>query len=364
MIRTESVWILDLASGQEEEIIMRLFKFCSLVVLALLISGCAANVKYSMDKDIYKRDVPINRVAIVDVIEDVRPTEECEGIYYNSGDLTYSSDKQFKPNINRQASQMLVDHLNKARIFKVVELRDVDNDLEKNAAEMNLLHNQGIDLVIIGNLRHFYGYQSGVTSAAMAAGLFGLAGALTEAAINPKTVGGNVEYCDIKIIDLGNKGILWKGNINYEFKKKVTFPEATVSYSLLALKEGNNKFIKKLEEICEERKIIKDPRVGVADSRPKIFSYSEYYRTIHKTIYNAVVRPSGSRSGTINATFILRSDGSLEDANILEGSSEDVLLRKAVIDAIKNSSPFPAFSEDIKEEKKSFTITIDFRYSK
>ncbi len=102
---------------------------------------------------------------------------------------------------------------------------------------------------------------------------------------------------------------------------------------------------------------------AVMSAQPRIATYAEYYRFLHKTISGAVVKPEGSGSGTINATFTLLSDGTIEDVKILDGSAEDTALREAVVKAIKDSAPFPAFPRDMKRKKEeTFTITLEFRY--
>lgn len=103
----------------------------------------------------------------------------------------------------------------------------------------------------------------------------------------------------------------------------------------------------------------------VVEANPEISSYAQYYRFLHKTISSAIVKPAGSVPGSISAAFTLSNEGELEGVQILESSSEDAALRVAVIEAIKKSAPFPSFPNDIKaENKKTFTITIEFKYNK
>jgi len=90
-------------------------------------------------------------------------------------------------------------------------------------------------------------------------------------------------------------------------------------------------------------------------------TYADYYRHVYRSVSKAVVKPEGS-TGTINASFTLSADGSLQNVEILESSSQDPALKSAVEDAIKSSAPFPAFPDDIKAEgTKKFTITLEFR---
>lgn len=93
-----------------------------------------------------------------------------------------------------------------------------------------------------------------------------------------------------------------------------------------------------------------------------IKSYAEYYRWIYQDISKNVVRPQGVESGSVNASFVLLPDGSLKDVTILDSSSENIVLRKAVDNAIKESAPFPPFPQDMKaKDKETFNISLDFK---
>lgn len=120
-----------------------------------------------------------------------------------------------------------------------------------------------------------------------------------------------------------------------------------------------------LKELGYEEKMAsqgpKDGRVVAVDvlSRPSL--YSDYYKLLYQTISNRVVVSENMPSGTVNAGVTLFSDGKLEKVEILENSSQDKSLRDAVIQAVKDSAPFPPFPKDIKEGRKAFTIMIEFK---
>jgi TonB family protein len=350
----------------------RIINLAVAICLVILLSGCAANIKYAVDKKPEEKPVAHNYVVLIDIIDDERPPEEHTGKMTSDTDYMYTKDKNFKAGIDAQISQMLAEHLAKSRIVRTVEVKNVDNDLDKNTAEMEALHNQGVDLVIIADLKHFYGYQNGANTAMMAGVLGGLVGAFTEMIVNPKNVGGNVEYCNIKIISLHNKEILWSGDINHKFQDKDVFYDGQVNYALQALKGANAKVIVKLDEVLDSYQengvntpgIIepKEPVPAKISSEQNVASYSEYYRLLYRTISGRIVKPQGSGSGLVDAAFTLNSSGALEDVSILDGSTEDAALRNAVENAIRESSPFPEFPPDIKPEgKKTFTISIEFR---
>lgn len=98
------------------------------------------------------------------------------------------------------------------------------------------------------------------------------------------------------------------------------------------------------------------------DAQPKFTNYSEYYRFLYKKISAAAIKPEGSPGGTVNISLTLLADGTVDNFEIMSGSTEDASLRSAAEKAVKNSEPFPPFPDDIKEEgKKTFTVTMEFR---
>lgn len=333
---------------------MRPYKIIIAILLVLSLSGCAASVRYAFDDKLYRRDEPMRYNVLVDVFEDMRPAVERSETSKKEG-LIYTNDKMFRGNVDVQISQMLVEHLRKARMFTAVELRDI------NSEDTAMLSKAGVDLVIDGDIRHFYGFQSGAAGAAV---LFGLVGVLTEALVNPKTVGGNVEYGNVKVIDVASGTVLWEGNARHSFKDKDTFYDGPVAYALRALKEVNNELTQELKTALANGRYNVGRAVTPAttiESSLAVTTYEEYYRSLHNIIGRSLVRPLDSGSGVVNAAFTLSSDGNLQDVEVLNGSTDDVALRDAVVTAVKKSAPFPAFPTDITEPNKRFTISIEFK---
>lgn len=216
-----------------------------LALCVMSASGCAAQIKYNFDKDLFVSQAPKDRSVVIDVFQDNRSEKEKIGEVYGKSGYAVSEDKLFKKDVPLQISNMLAEHLTKAKVFNKAEVVDVSNDLELKSAEMIELRTKGYGLAVVGKLNHFYGYYSDEVSAAMSA-MFGLVGVLTEAMVNPKKVGGKVEYGDVKIIDLGNGAVVWSGNVEHSFENEVKFYDSTVAYVLKALKETNDKFSKQL----------------------------------------------------------------------------------------------------------------------
>ncbi len=227
-----------------QKILCGAFLLFNMVVL----SGCAAQVKYNFDKDLFVSTASKNYAVVIDAFQDNRPDREKEGKLYGKDGYAISNDKMFKKDIPLQVSQMLAAHLTKAKVFNKVEVMDVPDDLESRLDEMAGLKDKKYDLAVIGKLNHFYGYYSDEVSAMSSAILFGLVGAMVEAVANPKTVGGKVEYGDVKIVDLNKGVVVWSGNVEHDFEKQEKFYDGQVGYVLKALKETNNKFSKQLSE--------------------------------------------------------------------------------------------------------------------
>ncbi|MBF0593404.1 MAG: hypothetical protein HQL22_00395 [Candidatus Omnitrophica bacterium] len=216
----------------------------SILMLAMLsLVGCAslAPVKYSLGGDLYKGSSS-GKVLLVSVLKDTRPEAEHTG--QKSGNMPlYTGDGDFKPDVALQISQQLADHLKSSGLFNTVILQRVNDDLDTEA--MQKLSDQGIDYVLVGNINHFFGYQSAVNGAGS---FFGALGVTIEAMANPKTAQARSEYTDLKMIDLKQHKILWQGDVEYSFEKKVTFYDGAIAYSLQGLKEVNNKLARQLDE--------------------------------------------------------------------------------------------------------------------
>ncbi len=213
----------------------------------LLLVGCATTtaINYKLDNTV-KGDKTISKNVVIDVFNDLRSDEEKAGLLTLGKEIAQTKDKDFKPDVNVQISQMITKHLEKSGLFNSVALEDIDDDIDQNVESMTKLTSEGKDIAIVGNINHFYGYQ---TKPNQLGGMFGLVGTFTEAFANEKKVGAKTEYVDVKVIDLNKQSVVWQGNIEYEFDEKDTFYDGQVIYSLRGLKEANKKLVEKLESI-------------------------------------------------------------------------------------------------------------------
>ena len=228
------------------------FQLFLILGLALSASGCATSINYGFDSKMYKREKPHAMTALVDEFQDLRTQDEHDGTFSATKDYLYTEDKQFNKNIGDQVTDTVVKHLRNAHLFNTVTKKDIPNFADGDIEAMQNIAKQGYDILVMGDLHHFYGYRSGKNAAMMGA-LFGLAGTLTEAVANKKTVGGRATLGDVKIVDLKNQKVLWQGNINYDFEKRDTFYSEPPGYAIEALKKVNEQLVQKIDELIQDK---------------------------------------------------------------------------------------------------------------
>jgi hypothetical protein len=135
--------------------------FISLYV-GLLISACTYPIKYRLnDRDIVKETAPKPLKVQVAIFSDKREAVEKEKSERKKsggadvGDYTY--DKEFRGPVDQALSEMLVKHLQYAGVFAEVALSRYRAD-QISAAVLDSLSRQGIDAVMTGEIKNFYGY--------------------------------------------------------------------------------------------------------------------------------------------------------------------------------------------------------------
>lgn len=133
-----------------------------LLAVIVFLSGCAYPLKYGLNQ----RDIIVSKAILplkVQVAEftDTRDPEErdksarMQKEYTDLGDYTY--DRDFRGEIAKEISRMLVKHLNYSEIFKSVALGDYTSD-EVSESKLDSLNLMGVDAVLLGGIKHFYGY--------------------------------------------------------------------------------------------------------------------------------------------------------------------------------------------------------------
>lgn len=92
--------------------------------------------------------------------------------------------------------------------------------------------------------------------------------------------------------------------------------------------------------------------------RQKIKAAAEYYSDQFFFFDNP-------RNGSVFVTFVVKSDGSLSHVQIQDSkSSQDELLKKITLAAIRNSAPFEHFPTDLNYADRTFSLEISFELEK
>ena len=213
------------------------------------LTGCATAVQYGYDSTLYSKKAPHELQALIKPFQDLRTPDEHDGTFSATKDYFYTQDKIFKKDIGAQVTKAVKKHLEKAKVFKKVEIREL-NGAADDPKILEELKDSGFDILISGDLHHFYGYQSGKISSRTAS-MFGLAGYLTEAMANKKIIGGRASLGDVKVIDVKAGKILWQGNIDYDYEKKITFYLDPQTYAIEALKMVDDKLVRQVDQAIE-----------------------------------------------------------------------------------------------------------------
>lgn len=227
---------------------MRMRQSVMVLVCSMLgMVGCASTtpIRYKVTA-LPTTPIPHGQRLLVAVFDDARPeTERIRKPDFGQRDWD-TSDKDFKPDVPRQLATALAEHLKRAGVVQEECLiEEVPADLATNGEAMQALAARGIDVVLMGRVMHFRGFQHGMMTSAV---FFGLAGVLTEAITNPKYIGGHAAYSPLMLVDVERQRVLWQGDIEHQFDDKQTFYKGHVAYALEALKETNTKVARVVED--------------------------------------------------------------------------------------------------------------------
>ena len=221
--------------------------------MLIVLNGCATTaVRYTL-KETPVRTAPLPYHVVVVVLTDDRPQEERveQKPPKNPSprsETFYTSDKNFKPNIPYQIATAMADHLRQTNLVQKVTVNG-DTGLDAKPEVLDQLAREGADFVITGHLVHFSGSVSGFTpGGTVAERMGGGLGVLSETMAHPKTVGGRVEYQNLKIIDMTQGPAVWKGDVSHRFERQETWWKPPAHYALEALRAANAKMVKPLEQ--------------------------------------------------------------------------------------------------------------------
>ncbi len=93
-------------------------------------------------------------------------------------------------------------------------------------------------------------------------------------------------------------------------------------------------------------------------------SYVTYYQIVRERIRDrAYVNYTKLSMGEVYLTFIIKSDGTLGDLQILENRSVSTeFLKNVGIKSVQESAPFPPFPKDLDYPELTFNVQISFQY--
>lgn len=137
-------------------------------------------------------------------------------------------------------------------------------------------------------------------------------------------------------------------------KKEATI-ETIRSTSSSAIIQGKGK---KFEAVISEEK----------DNLKKA-TYISYYRLVREKIrYYAdrnYIKEKSASQGEVFLSFVVTSKGELLHIMIMDNrSAKDLLLRDIAINSVRDSSPFPAFPQGMKQYQITFNVIISFELNK
>jgi TonB family protein len=90
--------------------------------------------------------------------------------------------------------------------------------------------------------------------------------------------------------------------------------------------------------------------------------YISYYRLINEILRDSVIYPADFSEGEIALTFVLNSDGSLVNVDVLQDTSyNNNSLRETAKQIVKNASPFPPFPKELQQNQLTFNVVFCFR---
>jgi outer membrane biosynthesis protein TonB len=93
-------------------------------------------------------------------------------------------------------------------------------------------------------------------------------------------------------------------------------------------------------------------------------SYVTYYQIVRERIRDrAYVNYTRLSMGEVYLTFIIKSDGTLGELQILENRSVSTeFLKNVGIKSVQESAPFPPFPKDLDYPELTFNVQISFQY--
>ncbi len=151
---------------------------------------------------------------------------------------------------------------------------------------------------------------------------------------------------DIKIKNNEPKPLPYVENIMTNLKKKNSFTQI----------EKPKIFNKNIDEIIFSERIDNNELKNNA-------AYTNYYKIIREKIRLSTYQNYNlRRNGEVMLSFLILSDGSLQDIECSSDSAVNKSLTKIALNSVKQSAPFPIFPFELKKYSHlKFNISIQFK---
>ncbi len=164
-----------------------------------------------------------------------------------------------------------------------------------------------------------------------------------------------------------------KSNIQPQKRKKIAKKTYRTIKSNKKTRKTANKIKEKIEKVEEiptiepekKREIItkKSPKLPKKEEElSKDKYYISYYRLINELLRDSVIYPEDFSEGEIALTFVLNSDGSLVNVDVLQDTSyNNNSLSETAKLIVKNAAPFPPFPNKLRQNQLTFNVVFCFR---
>ena len=239
-----------------------MYKLDSKIIIFLILLSpflIGAGIDRTASKDIHKsnKQLPIN-VGVV-LFSDLRPDEEVSSnarkgaCKFGTPSYFTSDGYSLEKRLTRPISYQIYKDLQIANIFKqVVFLKEYSTgEINENGVPDKL--KTSIDAILIGNIKHFYGYSEAPQDGSYA--YMGLMGYMMTESMKERVeylYEGYTELTDIKLIDVSNPHILWEGDVEGAVKAERVITKEFLNKTQVASRsfhEAINKLVTELSKL-------------------------------------------------------------------------------------------------------------------
>lgn len=157
----------------------------------------------------------------------------------------------------------------------------------------------------------------------------------------------------------GSKTIQQKTTSKENIVKEKELPGQSEKAAL----KTEDKYVKIQKSIKKEQpeKIEDKANVNQADSKEEL-AYQSYYKAIRELIRRSVKYPKRQVEGDVYVSFTLFNDGRIKKVSILdEESTDNPILKDAVLKGIDDAAPYPPFPDNLKKESLNLSVIISFK---